>query len=77
MLTNVLLLSIEETYVGLVANIPTLGPSSTLPKPVRLVLNKQLDIEKGVRETPFAVAQLSDLSSEVIIPLSHAIEVGT
>ena len=54
MLTDALLLSMRETCDGLVANILTLGPSSTLPKPARLVLNKQLDIAKGVCKTPLA-----------------------
>jgi hypothetical protein len=51
----------------------TLGPSSTFSKPHRLVLNKQLDIVKGVLASPCA----SRSNRNIVVSHSHAIEVGT
>jgi len=50
--TCVRLLLIRATWHDHVANTLTLGPSSTLSKSARLVLNKQLDIGKGICKAP-------------------------
>jgi hypothetical protein len=42
-------------------------------KPHRLVLNKQLDIVKGVLASSCA----SDSNRDIVVSYSHAIEVGT
>jgi hypothetical protein len=55
----------------------TLGPSSTFSEPARLVLNKQLDIEKGICKALLASLRVSRSISEAIFSYSHAVEVGT